>query len=383
MLHPIVRRAMLTHPFLRFAFMRVANNNDDSSEFRAMAPLMNQFLKVSFLEGFLGKQPNTLTNRAASVLSKVLRTLESGDSDPLVDPLLAKYSAEELLLFFKPENKPYQTAVRSLVLSKFRALRTEPYDLMQSLIMGLNPVTGGSLSRTKGRPLFWYMGHLFAENPRKGVNKLSIQVNSFAKTTLINFMRDISSGEVNVRTVDIDTPIGGTDDGDQATIGDSYAAGDDSTSFDFLGAMSDRDVQDALRKSIISRINDRADRAHGNSDAETRKNIELAIWNAIQSNPDLVTDVDETYNFSIKQNELGNAVNSLTGLQKAVPYIAKVFRETVANDIKQALASSSVQRILDSKTDIARTYQSDIRRRASRRLMASAKRVAARYAATR
>jgi D-serine dehydratase len=76
-------------------------------------------------------------------------------------------------------------------------------------------------------------------------------------------------------------------------------------------------------------------------------------------------------------------VNSLTGLQKAVPYIAKVFRETVANDIKQALASSSVQRILDAKTDIARTYQSDIRRRASRRLIASAKRVAARYAATR
>jgi D-serine dehydratase len=70
-------------------------------------------------------------------------------------------------------------------------------------------------------------------------------------------------------------------------------------------------------------------------------------------------------------------------LQKAVPYIAKVFRETVANDIKQALASSSVQRILDAKTDIARTYQSDIRRRASRRLIASAKRVAARYAAIR
>jgi hypothetical protein len=382
MLHPIVRRAMIAHPFLRLAFVRNASG-DGLSELRSMAPLMNKFLKVSFLEGFLNKQPNTLTNRAASVLSKVLLTLESGGSDPLVDPLLAKgYSADELMSFFGPDNKPYQTAVNALLKTKFRASRVEPYDLMQSLIMGLNPITGDSLARTRGRPLYWFIGHGFAENPRTGSNDLEIQVNSFAKSTLIRYMTDVARGEASVSTVDIDTPIGGTDDGEQATIGDTYAA-DEDTSFDFMGAMSDRDVQKALNDAIIGRIEARADRAHGNTDAAARRDIEIAIWTAIQSNPDLVTDVDEAYNFSIKQNELGNAVNSLSGLQKAVPYIAKVFRETVANDIKQALASSSVQRILDAKTDIARTYQSDIRRRASRRLIASAKRVAARYAAIR
>lgn len=381
MLHPIVRRAMLAHPFLRLAFVR--NASDDLGEIRSMAPLMNKFLKVSFLEGFLNKQPNTLTNRAASVLSKVITTLESGGSDPLVDPLLAKgYTADELMGFFGPDNKPYQTAVKSLLRTKYRALRTEPYDLMQSLIMGLNPVTGDSLARTRGRPLYWFIGHEFAENPHKGLNALEVQVDSYAKTTLIRYMTDVARGEVNMSTVDIDTPIRGTDDGDQTTLGDTFAAGEE-TSFDFLGAMSDREVQKALNDAVIGRIEARSDRAHGNTDVAARRDIEIAIWTAIQSNPDLVTDVDEAYNFSIKQNELGNAVNSLSGLQKAVPYIAKVFRETVANDIKQALASSKVQRILDSKTDIARTYQSDIRRRASRRLMASAKRVAARYAATR
>jgi len=381
MLHPIVRRAMLAHPFLRLAFVRTASK-DDLSELRAVAPLMNKFLKISFLEGFLGKQPNTLANRAASVLSKVVQTLESGGSDPLVDPLLEKYSVDELLSFFGPENKPYQTAVNALKRTKFRASRIEPYDLMQSLIMGLNPLTGDSLARTRGRPFYWFIGHEFAEKARSGSNILEIQVDAYARKTLINYMTDIFRGEQNVSLVDIETSAGATDDGDIVTVGDAYSSVEDQ-SFDFLGAMSDRDVQKALNNAVIGRIEARADRVHGNTDADVRRDIEIAIWTAIQSNPDLVTDVDEAYNFSIKQNELGSAVNALSGLQKAVPYIAKVFRETVANDIKQALASSSVQRILESKTDIARTYQSDIRRRASRRLIASAKRVAARYAATR
>lgn len=381
MLHPIVRRAMLAHPFLRLAFVRTASK-EDLSELRAVAPLMNKFLKISFLEGFLGKQPNTLANRADSVLSKVVQTLESGGSDPLVDPLLKKYPVNELLSFFGPENKPYQTAVNALKRTKFRASRIEPYDLMQSLIMGLNPLTGDSLARTRERPFYWFIGHEFAEKERTGSNILEIQVDAYASKTLINYMTDIFRGEQNVSLVDIETSAGATDDGEIVTIGDAYSSVEDQ-SFDFLGAMSDRDVQKALNNAIIGRIEARADRAHGNTDADARRDIEIAIWTAIQSNPDLVTDVDEAYNFSIKQNELGSAVNALSGLQKAVPYIAKVFRETVANDIKQALASSSVQRILESKTDIARTYQSDIRRRASRRLIASAKRVAARYAATR
>jgi hypothetical protein len=372
MLHPVVRRALLDHPFLRVAFARTAGAEDLKESF-AMAPLMNKFLKVSFLEGFLKKTPNTLTNRAASVLSKVLTALESGSPDDLVDPLLSVYSADELLSFFGPDNKPYQTALKSLLRTKYRAVRIEPYDLIQSLIMGLNPLTGDSLSRTKGRPLFWFIGRSFAENP-KGSNKLEIQVDSYVKTTLIRYMTDVARGEKNVRTLDIDTPL--TDS--EVTLGETLSQ--DST-FDFAGAMGDADVQRALNNGIIGRIESRADQAHGNSNAEARKTIEIAIWNAIQSNPDLVKDVDEGYNFSIKQNDLGNAVNSLTGLQSHVMYVAKVFRETVANDIKQVLSSPKVQKILDSKTDIARTYMSDIRRRASRSLIASAKRVAARYAA--
>jgi hypothetical protein len=374
MLHPVVRRALLDHPFLRVAFTRTASD-EGLSELRSIAPLMNKFIKVSFLEGFLNKRPNSLTNRAGSILTKVITALESGSPDDLVDPLLAKFPAEELLSFFSPENKPYQMAVKSLLRTKFRSSRIGPYDLMQSLIMGLNPLTGDSLARTRGRPLYWFIGRDFSDNASSGTNELEIQVDAYARTVLVRYMTDVARGEKNVQSVGLDTPIGGED---VATLGDTLSQ---DSSFDFTGAMSDADVQKALNDGMLGRIESRANQAHGNTNAEARKTIEIAIWNAIQSNPDLVKDVDEGYNFSIKQNELGNAVNSLTGLQSHVMYVAKVFRDTVANDIKQVLSSSKVQKILDSKTDIARTYQSDIRRRASRSLIASAKRVAARYAA--
>ena len=345
---------------------------------------LDQYARASFLEGFMNKPVGTFSKRPLAVLSSIANAVKSGaagkpaSSGPAslyLEALQESFDDDAILKFSEPKDSRLYLALVKAISRDNRTKR--PTDIVESLLVGMNPVTGETIAKWRGKPLFWHIGSVFRERP-DGADRdeLLNAIRSFAVQVVVNAKRDVARGEKNYEEVSLTVS-----DGEGGVRDRDLPDGASEDDLDFSAVLLDPKIADALNRGVLNRIQSRASNAHGNADVKARQDIETAIWIAVQNKSDLM-DVQSSqgaYDFSIKQTALADAVNSLTGKQSSPQYLGRVFKETIAFDLKMLLTSGPIRDMIDKKTDIARAYYGDAHRRRAA-LRASIKRVAGLYA---
>lgn len=340
----------------------------------------DKFIRISFVEGYNGLPPGSLVNRADSVLSAIRRSLETGKPLPYLDTLRAVYSQGELEELFLEENSGLYSMLyndlrkkdRSAGGARIRSVSVE--EIVQSLLWGLDPIDNEPLSRTTGRPLYWYIGGLFQHGGKKGTNRLIVQIKSMGAKNALWVYGDIQRKDAKIQIQEA------PQDSDSEQDSGAYLNNlfQEMPDIDLSAVMQDSELSNIVESSVMHRIQDRANHAHGNTDVQYRMVIEMAIWEAMQKYPELFNVDPDTLDFSVKQQELAPIINANTGKESSPKVLGRIFRDTIGHDLKRIFGSESFQRLLDKKIGLAKVYRQEINRRAHLK-QASVKRVALRF----
>jgi hypothetical protein len=369
MVHAAFLKTLAKHPvigkFITPGLNRMANVMPGGS----MAAEMDRLIRVNFIEGFMGLRPNSLVNRTTQVLARMSSAMASPEpeSNPYVAAMLEHGETLGNLqaVFSQPNSGLYASWIPAVLKRAPKSARIGADDLVSAMIAGLDPRTNEPLSRTQGKPLFWHIGQRFSVNPVPH-GRLRGRIFQYATLSAARIMLDLT--RYDARTVSMDETYG-----DSKSLGDMIS--DEVPEFDFQAVLENPEFQRLLEAGVLGRIEHRAQNAHGLSDSERRKSIEIAIWNVIKTDPDeVIIGVGDDMTFSVKQNELARRVEGLTGYPVNPMIVGRLFREHVGEDMKRVLSSGAVRRIVERESDVARTYLSGRRRMASR----VAKRFAAR-----
>ena len=345
---------------------------------------LDQYARACFLEGFMQLPVGSLSKRPLLLFARILTALESDDAaipgptGLYLEALREQFDDDAIRDFFEPKDSRLYSALDNALR---RDNRTQsPTDIVPSVVVGLNPVTGEPIPAFKGKPLFWHIGFVFRRDKKEGSDGLIKRVRTYAVRAVVNAKLSVVRDEKSKKIKEESLTVGDNGDGSLLERGLPDTTYQDEDALDFSTVLLDPKIANALNRGVLKRIQSRASNAHGNADVKARQDIETAIWIAVQNKAALM-DVQSTqgaFDFSIKQTALADEVNSLTGKQSSPQYLGRVFKETIAFDLKMLLTSGPIRDMIDSKTDIARTYYGDVHRRRAA-LRASIKRVAGLY----
>jgi hypothetical protein len=255
---------------------------------------------------------------------------------------------------------------------KSTSSKVSPQELIDSAVIGLDPITNEGINKWNNRPMFYHMGVAFAKYPAGRSQNLISKMRSVSGLWIRNFYTDVIRNDLGLKFQSISDPYGDSDS--NATVGDMLP--DEPQDIDYSLVWEVPEIRESIRSEVIKDISYRI--SPSDPESAKRYKLEVAILNAIVENPGLI-EVSKTLDqygdlqFGIQQGQLTSAVIRTTGQEMSPQYVGRICKNFVLPDIdaQLTLESSKTRKIIDKKFGLAQSYRQDIRRRASvRRLVA-------------
>lgn len=335
------------NPFRRvlLAWAKIASAQED------------QFLRLSYIEGALGYDPNSLVRKPAMHLGDARKAISSGDyeSDPIARKLITDLgmSPAEALKFVSAND---QQVWDGLVFSAYNQMKPSgtirglsAQAIVNSIVFGISPLTGNWLKYGAGKGMMYWLG----EQAYPGVDLAGVK--SISKKEMANRTKDIVRG----------TP---SEEKGMASLDQPAFDGDfESTPAAILETLTSEDqggfTEDLA--SAILRYDSTLNIINPVVMANLRTPTQKAVWEIIRDNPSILTIMQGK--IGVEGRELAKLFASRTGQEytgKSMDVVmAKVFKESVLPEMFKAIKNDASAKELIRSRDILQVMREEIARR--------------------
>ena len=334
-------------PFRRvlLAWAKVASAQED------------QFLRLSYIEGALGYEPNTLVRKPIIHLGDARRAISSGEyeSDPIARKLITDLgmSPAEALKFVSANDQGIWSGLVGSAFNQMKPSGTirglSAQAIVNSIVFGISPVTGNWLKYGAGKGMMYWLG----TQAYPGVDLAGVK--SISRKEIANRAKDVVRGTA-------------TEDKGMASLDQpAFDADFESTPAAILETLTSDDqggFTEDLASAILrydSTLNIISPVVLANLRTPTQK----AVWEIIRDNPSILTIMQGK--IGVEGRDLAKLFASRTGQEytgKSMDVVmAKVFKESVLPEMFKAIRNDAAAKELIRSRDILQVMREEIARR--------------------
>jgi hypothetical protein len=326
----------------------------------------DQFLRLSYIEGAMGYEPNTLTRKPALHLGEARKAITSGDyeTNPIARKLVTdlQMSPAEALKFVSANDQQIWNGLLYAASNQMRPSGSirgiSAHAVVNSLAFGISPVTGNWMKYGQGKGMMYWLG-------QKATPGITLEgVKSVAKKEVANRTKDLVRGtsKEEIGAVSLDQPAFGSEVGlvdSPAAILEMLTQDESVFSEDLASAVLRYDATlDIISEQVLSRL---------------RTPNQKMVWEIVRDNPSILTMTPSSpsdgggLKIGVQGRELAKLVASRTGQEytgKSMDVVmSKVFRDAVLPAMFSAIKSDEAVKELVKSRDILQVMRQEISRR--------------------
>lgn len=316
----------------------------------------DQFLRLSYIEGALGYEPNSLVRKPIFHLGEARRAISSGDydSDPIARKLIndLAMSPAEALKFVSANDQGIWNGLVSTAISQMKPSGTirglSAQAIVNSIVFGISPVTGNWLKYGAGKGMMYWLG----TQAYPGVELAGV--------------KSISKKEIANRTKDV---VRGTSLGDRGMVSldqPAFEADFESSPAAILETLTSEE-QGGFTEDLASAILRYGSTLKIISPvvlANLRTPTQKAVWEIVRDNPSILTLTGGE--IGVEGRELAKLFASRTGQEytgKSMDVVmAKVFKAVLPEMFKAIKNDAAAKELIRSR-DILQVMREEIARR--------------------